>query len=129
MLLSSYLLIPTLFCRVPFALIAMQMEMQEIWAHKPRKMKILITLALSRIADFCLTLSWACLASCGLGLLLEVNSVNYWMFLAGACTFAPFLDAVFKRNVRAMIWRGGLALILWFGVTLGYLQQIWELDC
>ncbi|KAG1831655.1 hypothetical protein DFJ58DRAFT_848190 [Suillus subalutaceus] len=100
--------------RVLFATTTFEIEIQEIWAHagdfltwKPPKGAILICLAFSCIADLHLALSWTCLASCGLGLLLEVNAVNCWMFLAVPCMFAPFF----------------------FGVTLGYLQQIWDRDC
>ncbi|KAG1870878.1 hypothetical protein F4604DRAFT_1771214 [Suillus subluteus] len=107
--LSAVLFLLEFEFRVLFATTTFEMEIQEIWAHKPPKVVILICLAFSRVADFCLALSRACLVSCGVGLLLEVNC---WMFLMGPCMFAPFLYAVFKKNVRAMIQRGRLTFIL-----------------
>ncbi|KAG1867748.1 hypothetical protein F4604DRAFT_1776650 [Suillus subluteus] len=87
--------------------------------RKPGKIEVLICLALSRTAEFSFALSSGFLARCGFVLF---TGADYWMSFAEACTFGLLLDAVLKRDVQTVIWRGVLTLFLWFGVALGYLQ-------
>ncbi|KAG1867765.1 hypothetical protein F4604DRAFT_1955967 [Suillus subluteus] len=103
---SGLLCILEMYFRMSLTLITSNMKREEIWAHKPRMRVILTWLARSRVADHYLALSWAFLVSCVFGPLLGVKPENCWMFLAWACMLAKFLNAVFKRNMRAMIQRG-----------------------
>jgi hypothetical protein len=112
MAISSTLIVLATCGRIFFTTTTMMMVEEKSWANKPRKTAILTCLAVSRMAEISVAFSWAFLASFGLGVLLEMNSANYWMFLVGPCTLAPFLDAFFKRDVRAMIRRVTIVILL-----------------
>ncbi|KAG1831656.1 hypothetical protein DFJ58DRAFT_736588 [Suillus subalutaceus] len=103
---SGLLCFLEIYCRFSLTLTISDMKIEDIWAHKRRKRVILNWLAISRLADLYLALSWAFLVSCVFGLLLGVKPEKCWMLLAGACMLTKFLNAVFKRNMRAMIQRG-----------------------
>lgn len=117
---SAYLLLAFVCCRWISRMNSGYMVIRRVWDQKPGKVKVFVSLALTRMAEFLLALSRGFLVSCGLVFFL---GENYWMSSVGACTFGFLLDAVMNTNMQTAISRGALTFFLWFGVAFSCLMH------
>lgn len=117
---SAYLLLAFVCCRWISRMNSGYMVIRRVWDQKPGKVKVFVSLALTRMAEFLLAFSHEFLVSCGLVFFL---GENYWMSFVGACTFGFLLDAVMNTNMQTAISRGALTFFLWFGVAFSCLMH------